>query len=117
MANVTLSDIRDTINLTQTDIPDDKLQKMLQRAATTLALELGKTIDPDNCTEPEKEFITMLAAVYAICYLTGGSAVGLSFSVGDQNVAVSEHAPPLLVLQGELERILGSLKRPVLRSA
>jgi len=112
MANVSLSDIRDTINLTQTDIPDDKLQKMLQRAATTLSLELNKQIDPDDCSEAEKEFITMLAAVYAICYLTGGSAVGLSFSVGDQNVAVSERAPPLLVLQGEIERILGNLKHP-----
>jgi hypothetical protein len=35
---------------------------MLQRATTTLALELNKTIDPNNCTEPEKEVITMLAA-------------------------------------------------------
>ena len=117
MANVSLSDIRDTINLTATDIPDDKLQKMLQRATTALALELNKQIDATNCSEAEKEFITMLAAVYAICYLTGGSAVGLSFSVGDQNVAVSERAPPLLVLQGELERTLGNLKHPVLRSA
>ncbi len=117
MANVTLSDIRDTINLNQTDIPDDKLQKMLQRATTTLSLELNKPIDPENCTEPEKEFITLLAAVYAICYLTGGSAVGLNFSVGDQNVTVSERAPPLLVLQSELDRIIANLKRPVVRSA
>ena len=61
--------------------------------------------------------ITMLAAVYAICYLTGGSAVGLSFSVGDQNVSVTERSPPLVVLQGEVERILGNLKHPILRSA
>lgn len=117
MANVSLSDVRDTINVSSTDIPDDKLQKMINRAATTLALELNKQIDIGDCSEAEKEFITLLAAVYAICYLTGGSAVGLSFSVGDQNVSVANSAPPLVVFQQELERILASLKQPIVRSA
>ena len=117
MANVSLSDVRDTINVSAADIPDDKLQKMINRAATTLALELKREIDYGDCLEAEKEFITMLAAVYAICYLTGGSAVGLSFSVGDQNVTVANNAPPLVVLQQELERILNGLKQPVVRSA
>lgn len=117
MANITLSDVRDAINVTSADIPDDKLQKMVNRAATTLSLELNKPIDIADCSNAEKEFITLLAAVYAICYLTGGSAVGLSFSVGDQNISIAGNAPPLVVLQGELERILGALKQPSLRSA
>ena len=117
MANVSLNDVRDTINVSSNDIPDDKLQKMINRDATTLALELGKQIDSSNCLEQEKEFIILLAAVYAICYLTGGSAVGLSFSVGYQNVSVANGAPPLVVLQGELERILNALKKPTIRSA
>jgi hypothetical protein len=117
LANVSLSDVRDTINVSTADIPDDKLQKMVNRAATTLALELNKQIDTADCSEAEKEFITMLAAVYAICYLTGGSAVGLSFSVGDQNVTVADKAPPLVLLQQELERILNGLKQPIIRSA
>lgn len=117
MATVTLSDVRDAINITQADIPDDKLQKMVNRAVTTLSLELNKPIDPADCTDPEKEFITLLAAVYAICYLTGGSAVGLNFSVGDQNVSVAANFPPLTILQQELQRILCSLKKPSLRSA
>jgi hypothetical protein len=117
LANVSLSDVRDTINVSVADIPDDKLQKMINRAATTLSLELNKQIDISDCSDAEKEFITMLAAVYAICYLTGGSAVGLSFSVGDQNVTIANNAPPLVVLQGELERILNALKQPILRSA
>ena len=117
MANISLSDVRDTINVSSSDIPDDKLQKMINRAATTLALELGKQIDTGDCSDAEKEFITILAAVYAICYLTGGAAVGLNFSVGDQNVTVANSAPPLVVLQGELERILSALKKPTLRSA
>lgn len=117
MANVSLSDVRDAINVSETDIPDAKLQKMIKRATTTLALELNKQIDYSDCSEPEKEFITLLAAVYAICYLTGGSAVGLSFSVGDQNVTVADKTPPLSVLLQELERLLSSLKQPVFRSA
>ena len=117
MANVSLSDVRDAINLSTADVPDEKLQKMVKRAEVTLELELGKEIDYNDCTDAEKEFITLLAAVYAVCYLTGGSAVGLSFSVGDQNVSVLDKSPPLSVLQRELERILAALKQPVVRSA
>jgi hypothetical protein len=117
LANVSLGDVRDAINVSDADVPDVKLQKMVKRAEVTLELELGKEIDYANCSEAEKEFITLLAAVYAICYLTGGSAVGLSFSVGDQNVSVVEKAPPLVVIQQELERILAALKQPVVRSA
>lgn len=116
MASVTVDDVRDTINISQSDISDIKVLKMIKRAKVTLELELGKEIDYDNCSDAEKEFITLLAAVYAICYLTGGSAVGLSFSIGDQNVNVVGKAPPLDVLQAELERILNSLKQPTVRS-
>ena len=112
LANVTVDDVRDAINISSTDIPDAKVLKMVKRAEVTLELELGKEIDYNNCTDAEKEFITILAAIYAICYLTGGSAVGLNFSVGDQNVNVLSKAPPLDVLQVELERILSHLKQP-----
>lgn len=112
MANVTVDDVRDAINISSTDIPDAKVLKMVKRAEVTLELELGKEIDYSDCTDAEKEFIIILAAIYAICYLTGGSAVGLNFSVGDQNVNVLNKAPPLDVLQVELERILSHLKQP-----
>jgi hypothetical protein len=117
MSKVALSDVRDVISVSSAEVPDDKLQKMITRAAITLSLELNRVVDSENCSEAEKEFITLLAAVYVICYLTGGSAVGLNFSVGDQNIAVTNNIPPLTVLQQELERILGKLKKPTLRSA
>ena len=110
MTSVTVDDVRDVVNVSPSDIPDSKIVKMIKRAEVTLELELGRDIDSENCTDAEKEFITVLAAIYAICYLTGGSAVGLSFSVGDQNVSVLSKAPPLDVLQSELERILSNLK-------
>jgi len=112
LASVSVDDVRDVINISSADIPDNRILKMVKRAEVTLELELGKEIDYNDCTDAEKEFITVLAAIYAICYLTGGSAVGLSFSVGDQNVSVLSKAPPLDVLQAELERILGGLKVP-----
>ena len=117
MASVTVDDVRDVINVSPSDIPDSKIVKMVKRAEVTLELELGRDIDSENCTEAEKEFITVLAAIYAICYLTGGSAVGLSFSVGDQNVSVLSKTPPLDVLQNELERILSRIKQPYLGRA
>ncbi len=117
MVSVSANDIRDVINIASEEVPDDKILKMIKRAEVTLELETNKTVDHSNCSEPEKEFITVLAAVYAICYLTGGSAVGLSFSVGDQNVSVLNKAPPLDVLQVELERILKKLKGSTLRRA
>lgn len=117
MVDVSADDVRDVINVSSADIPDDKILKMIKRAEVTLELETGKDIDYSECSDAEKEFITVLAAVYAVCYLTGGSAVGLSFTVGDQNVNILSKAPPLDVLQSELERILRSLKLPYVGSA
>lgn len=103
-------DVRDVLNLSASDIPDDKVYKMIKRAAVTVALELGKEVDYEQCSDPEKEAITILAAIYAICYLTGGSAVGLNFSLGDKSVSVLKDAPPLNVLQAEFERLITRLK-------
>jgi hypothetical protein len=41
LVNVSLSDARDTINVSAADVPDVKLQKMVKRAEVTL--ELGKS--------------------------------------------------------------------------
>jgi len=117
LASVSADDVRDVINVTSEEVPDDKISKMIKRAEVTLELETDKTVDSSNCSDAEKEFITVLSAVHAICYLTGGSAVGLSFSVGDQNVNVLDKAPPLTVLQAELERMLTKLKGSTLRRA
>lgn len=65
MANVTNSDVRDAIGINAADIPNAKLSKMIKRAEVTLALELGKEISSEDCTDAEKEFIMLLASVYA----------------------------------------------------
>jgi hypothetical protein len=101
------------LNVSSADVPDVKVLKMIKRAEVALELELNAEIDYANCSEAQKEAITVLAAINALCYLSGGSAVGLSFSVGDlSNTPVLAKTPSLEVLQGELERILGGLKEP-----
>jgi len=112
---VSVDDVRDVVNVSSVDVPDAKVLKMIKRAEVTLELETDKEIDYSNCTDSEKEFITVLAAIYAICYLTGGSAVGLSFSVGDQNVSALGKAPPLDVLQAELNRMLDKMRGTTMR--
>lgn len=113
MAGVSADDVRDVLNISSADIPDAKILKMIKRAEVTLELELNIAIDYDDCTDAQKEAITVLAAIYAICYLTGGSAVGLSFSVGDLSITpVLAKTPSLDMLQGELQRILADLKEP-----
>jgi hypothetical protein len=116
LASVSADDVRDVINISSAEVPDVKVLKMVKRAEVALELETGREIDYSSCSDAEKEFITILAAIHAICYLTGGSAVGLSFSVGDENVSVLSNAPPLSVLQSEVERILDGLKTPSFRS-
>jgi hypothetical protein len=111
VADVSVEDVRDVLHLSEADIADAKVLKMIKRAQVTLGLELSENIDYTDCTEPEKEAITLLAAIYAVCYLTGGSAIGLNFSVGDLSSSTSA-LPSLTVLQTEFERILASLKEP-----
>jgi hypothetical protein len=110
LVSVSADDVRDVINVSSAEIPDAKISKMIKRAEVTLELETGNSIDYSDCTDAQKEFITILAAIYAICYLTGGSAVGLSFSIGDQSVSVLSKVPPLEVLQRELERMLKKMR-------
>jgi len=75
LASVSVDDVCDVINVSSDEVPDAKVLKMIKRAEVTLELETGKEIDYSNCTGAEKESITVLATVYAICYLTGGSIV------------------------------------------
>jgi hypothetical protein len=110
-----VDDVRDVLHLSDSDISDAKVLKMIKRAEVTLELELSADIDYQNCSDAQKEAITLLAAIYAFCFLTGGSAIGLNFSVGDLNSSNSS-LPSLAVLQTEFERLLAGLKTPYVGS-
>jgi hypothetical protein len=111
VTEVSVEDVRDVLHISEGDIPDAKVLKMVNRAAVTLGLELSENVDYRSCSDAQKEAITLLAAIYAICFLTGGSSVGLNFRVGDLSIDQS-NLPSLNVLQGELERLIDALKTP-----
>jgi hypothetical protein len=117
LASTSVDDVRDILNIDSSDIADAKVVKMLKRAAVTLGLELSLTIDYADCTDAQKEAISLLTALYCVCFLTGGSAVGLNFSVGDLNTSNSSSLPSLDILRTEFERVLGKLKEPYVGSA
>jgi len=117
LAAVTVVDVWDTLNICSSDIPETKVQKMIKRAAVTVGLEISTLIDSENCSCAQKEAITDLAAIYALCFLTGGSAVGFNFSVGDLNASASSRLPSLEVLQNEFSRLIDKLKTPYVGSA
>jgi len=60
LASVSVDDVRDVINVSSAEVPDVKVLKMIKRAEVTLELETDKEIDYSNCTDAEKEFITVL---------------------------------------------------------
>jgi hypothetical protein len=117
VGSVSAEDVRDVLNVEDSDISDAKVLKMIKRAEVTLELELSADIDYQNCTDAQKEAITDLAAIYALCFLSSGSAAGLNFQVGDLNVTASSRLPSLDVLQGEFSRLLDKLKTPYVGSA
>jgi hypothetical protein len=49
LASVSADDVRDVINVTSEDVPDDKISKMIKRAEVTLELETDKQVDSSNC--------------------------------------------------------------------
>ena len=77
------------LHISDSYIPDDKTLKMIKRVAVTLALELSEDIEYLDCSDVQKEAISLLAAIYMVCYLTGVSAAGLNFSVGDLTSSTS----------------------------
>jgi len=64
LASVGVDDVRDVINVSSAEVPDAKVLKMIKRAEVTLELETSKEIDYSNCTDAEKEFITVLAGKF-----------------------------------------------------
>ena len=116
MVQVTPDSVRKRVNLTAADVPDDVVNQFIQDAAETIELETGSSIDPSNCTEQQAVPIRNLAAIYCVCRVSGGSAIGLSFRVGD--LSVDESSPSgsglsggnLQFLMNEVQRFIDKFK-------
>jgi hypothetical protein len=113
MASVTADQIRKRLGLTAADISDEDVLAFRDEAAAFLSEEIGKTLNAENCTEAEANAIRNLAAIYCYCKVSGGSAVGLDFSVGDLRVSeqTSEKNKQLDFLKEQVERFIAREKR------
>jgi hypothetical protein len=109
-------EIRERVDLSETELSDAIVLRFAKAAAITVGLELEKTVDFSNCSEEEAEAIRNIAAVYCKCKAAGGSFSGLSFRIGD--LAVDESSKEnLQFLMNEAERIIFTLKAPYVGSA
>lgn len=90
VVSVTPESVRERINVSAAECPDDVVSRFVTDATETIEIETDLTIDPANCTAAEAVAIRNLAAIYYACRITGGSASGLTFRVGD--LAVNESA-------------------------
>ena len=112
MVSVTADSVRDLVHLTVDDVADDKVTEFLTQAAAEISLETDLSIDYSDCSDGEAAAVRLLGALYCLCYVTGGSSVGRSFSLGDLRVDVLNQVPPLSVLQSRLERMIEKLTEP-----
>ena len=112
MVSVTAESVRNLVNLASNDVADVKVSEFSTQAAAEISLETDLTIDYSSCTEAEAAAVRLLAALYCLCYVTGGSAAGRSFSLGDLRVDVQNQVPPLSILTSRLERMIEKLTEP-----
>jgi len=123
LVNITPDGVRERINVSAAECPDDVVNHFITDATETIEIETGLTIDPTNCTATEAVAIRNLAAIYCACRITGGSASGLSFRVGDLAVNESTSSSPsglssnnLQFLMNEATKIIEKLNKADFRA-
>jgi hypothetical protein len=112
LVSVTVDSVRNLVNLTVNDVADAKVTEFLTQAAAEISVETDLSIDYSDCSEAEGAAVRLLAALYCLCYVTGGSAVGRSFSLGDLRVDVLNQVPPISILTSRLDRLIENLAEP-----
>jgi len=110
MVAVTADQIRKRLGLTAADISDEDALAFRDEATAFLSQEIGKTLNAESCTEAEANAIRNLAAIYCYCKVTGGSAIGLDFSIGDLRVS-PDAGRHLDFLREQVERFIVRQKR------
>ena len=123
VVSVTPESVRERINVSAAECPDDVVSRFVTDATETIKIETDLTIDPANCTAAEAVAIRNLAAIYCACRITGGSASGLSFRVGDLTVNESTSSSPsglssnnLQFLMNEAAKIIEKLNQADFRA-
>ena len=107
MVNVSVSadQVRKRLGLTTKDIKDEDVMAFVIEAAAWLGDEINRILDYTSCTESEANAIRNLSAIYCYCYVSGGVAVGLNFSVGDLHVSEAA-SKQIQFLKEQVERFI-----------
>jgi len=113
VVSVTPESVRERINVSAAECPDDVVSRFVTDATETIEVETGLTIDPVNCTAAEAVAIRNLAAIYCACRITGGSASGLSFRVGDLTVNESTSSSPSGLSSNNLQFLMNEAMKIV----
>lgn len=119
MVNVTVDAQRvlDRLQLTESDIAKMKVETLLDDAIATVENECDVTIGElsgsagSKSLDVDKKYapvITDLAAIYVLCYVSGGSATGMTFTAGSLNADVLDRVPQLAILE---KRVLAGIER------
>ena len=111
MVSITPDSVRKRVNLTAVDVPDDMVNQFIQDAVETIEIETDLSIDPANCTTAQAVPIRNLAAIYCACKVTGGSASGLNFRVGDLSVDESSTSGGSGLSSGNLQFLMNEVQR------
>ena len=114
MAPVTPDRVRNRVKLAVTDIPDAKVTEFIEDATATIEVETGREINYPSCEQAEAAAITDLAAIYCLVHMSGGSAVGLSYTLGALRVeeSSSREAPSPSILMENVLRLIERLRTP-----
>jgi hypothetical protein len=118
LASVTPDRVRNRVNLSSSDISDAKVTELILDAEGEIELETDLEIDYTNCSQAEAACITDLAALYCLTYITGGSASGTSFTLGDlsvKEVTGGIEGPSPAFLQQRVLKLIEKLKGSSLR--
>jgi len=113
VVSITPESVRERINVSAAECPDDVVNRFITDAAETIEVETGLTIDPVTCTAAEAVAIRNLAAIYCACRITGGSASGLSFRVGDLTVNESTSSSPSGLSSNNLQFLMNEATKIV----
>lgn len=107
--------VRHRVNLSSSDISDAIVTEFIVDATAEIEDETERTIDYQNCEAAEASCIRNLAALYCLTYLTGGSASGTSFTLGDlsvKEVTGGVETPSPAFLQQRVLKLIEQLKQP-----
>lgn len=109
---VTPTRVRNRLNLSPSDVNDEIVTEFIQDACATVERATDRTIDYNDCDQDEASCITDLAAIYVLCFVSGGTATGMTFKMGDLNADVLDRAPQVDILAPRVEAAIERLREP-----